>query len=146
MRRARKDLEEGVREKYEVAEAVEVPIKPYAPPNLIVSNRHISSPTKIYDRGRGFVGLHAGEIVKKEIKMSGDPSKEKIASGKSAQRGLQRSVERQEGRAPDSQRQLGFLRAPPRSGVIMGDSVRDLPTRSYLEDALQDPGLANVQS
>jgi hypothetical protein len=103
-RRARKDLEEVVREKYDVVEAVEVPIKPYAPPNLIVSNRHISSPTKIYDRGRDFAGLHAGEIVKKEIKMSGDPNKEKTASEERAQRGLQQSAERQEGRAPDSQR------------------------------------------
>jgi hypothetical protein len=85
----RKLLEEGVRVKYGEVEAVEVPIKPYAPPTPIASNRQILIPTTIYDRGRDHVGLHAGEIVKMEGKMTGEPSREQIASGEGTQQRMQ---------------------------------------------------------
>jgi hypothetical protein len=53
--------------------------------------------------------------------MTGEGSKEGIASGATPRRPpVQRSEVRQQQMNPVSQRQLGFLRAPPRSGGDQG--------------------------
>jgi hypothetical protein len=71
---------------YGEAEAVEVLIKPYAPPIPIASNRQIPIATTVYDRGRDHAGLHVGEIGEMEGNTMGGPARKQIASREDMQR------------------------------------------------------------